>query len=415
MRLRGAYCAGLPWRNLTQRPTRNPPAIELLERRCLLSAAAPIHLAAQYQGNGQVVLAAAHQRRALSADSVSLAITSESSRGVVEGALADTFGGSASVAGRLRAARLFLHVADTRTSGDRGSLVLKVSSDGEALTGRFAESHRAGRSSSHWSGSFSLDALAVLPTIPHMPPAPTSAHPPPPPDEPLASGAIDLLGKYTGTAAGSWVFNPDDPGIPDTETVTLSINSQTSDGSVAGTMTGFGSYGNDFVGTLTGNTLAWHSNDVNFATSATLQVYADGSLYGRVNTAFVTEFASKSGAMLLQKLPPPAQIVGTYTGTAQVTDIVGNGGTESAPITLTVTDEAADGSIVAELNAFGMSAALSGAVTGSDLTLTANNVNERVSISATVTSDGRQITGQFDEDILLAPENDWKGVFSAQL
>ena len=300
MRLRHPRCGGLSRNPIAGCPLGAPLCLESLEPRRLLSAAlVPIHLAAQYNGNGQVMLAASHQRRVPATDSVALTISTESSKGVVEGVITDTFGGSTSVTGRLHGTRLSLHATDTRTSGDRGSLVLKVSSDGQALTGRLQESHRSGRSISRWSGSLSLSAASAPSTTSSQ--VTTWQGPAP----------HNLVGTWVGTVYGVASQLITEPvSNPYSQTATLTITAQDLTGSVTGSLVSLFPYApapTMVSGTIVGSSLTLTFPGVSgYVQQTTATVSSDWkSISGRFDfTLDPLDPPAFSGTFTLQRVQP---------------------------------------------------------------------------------------------------------------
>ena len=179
-------------------PNGTRPCAEALERRWLLSGRAPdlADIVGQYDGQGVASFQPPRTHPA-SSDSVSLTVA-ERSGNSIQGFLTDNFGGLSAVVGSLRARRISLHTAKAGASESRAWLAGRFSSDGATVSARLREFSHSGRTALRWH----LDVSFMRVTAAGANSQPPVLEPPP------AVGRINLVGRYTGSASGTFQSDP---------------------------------------------------------------------------------------------------------------------------------------------------------------------------------------------------------------
>src|SRR5947209_2710597 len=115
--------------------------VEYLEPRLLMSIApaAPINVAGQYTGTASLSFTPRKSHPRMS-DPLSLTISTESPKGLLQGTLADGMGFERAISGRLSGRHLTLRLTDdTKSIKDRGGITARLTSDGLTITGRVGE------------------------------------------------------------------------------------------------------------------------------------------------------------------------------------------------------------------------------------------------------------------------------------
>lgn len=256
-----------------------PPSfrVEALEPRHLLSVmpAGPINVVGQFTGTADLVFSPRKSHSPMS-DSLSLTISSESPKGLLQGVLNDALSFGRAVSGRLRGKHLTLRLtADTSSVKDRGRITATVTSDGRTLTGRIHESELEPRPSKTWGGGFTLGWFS----------------------EPVPQGPAphNLLGTWQGRLSAVQSELITEPtAYSYTQPATFTVTSESADGSFAATLLGLFAYFDHPVavsGTLIGGNIT--------LTFAGVYVISQSS------TATVTsDWKSISGSLYFDEPPP---------------------------------------------------------------------------------------------------------------
>ncbi|HEX4125783.1 MAG TPA: hypothetical protein VHY37_13740 [Tepidisphaeraceae bacterium] len=206
--------------------------LEPLEARCLLSAASFVNVIGQYTATASVTFTPA-KAHAPASDNVTLTIGSESAKRKLGGTISDSFGQSASVAGSVTAKdRVKLHiVTDRKTSDESGTLAFTLSTDETTLTGRWREHNLTTQVT--WGGSLTV----------HRPASDVTP--------------ANFVGLFSGIANGN--YSPDVPSAfsvptPYTASSSITITTESEDGSVRGSISGFGNNEpGEFITPVTGS------------------------------------------------------------------------------------------------------------------------------------------------------------------
>lgn len=212
------------------RPGRTAWA-ERLESRRLLSAGhaipahIPVNVVGSYVGTAHVHFSPA-SFHAPALDSVSLVLDNETPTGAVSGTLTDQFGGARLVSGMLRRRSIALRVGS-------GRIMVRLGSDGLVLLGTLDLSGSPGAHAVRWRGRVELERVP---------------------------GAAGLFSRYVGVAKGLYVpdaVSPTGKPVRTVHIVSLTITSQSSDGSFTGDIEGLPYHG-PVVGSVSGVKVAIH-------------------------------------------------------------------------------------------------------------------------------------------------------------